>query len=96
MVFFSYPFMASVAHTLIAIDEHIFLKKLYLIMKEILFFNIPHQMWISCIRSHLFSDEVIRKRLLIEGDGGNDDRRITSLLKNYIKFCSSTKPDEDK
>ncbi|XP_013414672.1 THO complex subunit 7 homolog [Lingula anatina] len=35
-------------------------------------------------------DDIIRKRLLIEGDGGNDDRRIGSLLKMFIKWCNST------
>ncbi|XP_041130856.1 THO complex subunit 7 homolog [Polyodon spathula] len=34
-------------------------------------------------------DEVIRKRLLIDGDGAGDDRRINVLLKSFIKWCNS-------
>ncbi|KAM9324435.1 THO complex subunit 7 [Gastrophryne carolinensis] len=34
-------------------------------------------------------DEVIRKRLLIDGDGAGDDRRINLLVKSFIKWCHS-------
>ncbi|KAF7208233.1 THO complex subunit 7 homolog [Nothobranchius furzeri] len=34
-------------------------------------------------------DEVIRKRLLIDGDGAGDDRRINLLLKSFTKWCNS-------
>ncbi|XP_023649745.1 THO complex subunit 7 homolog isoform X1 [Paramormyrops kingsleyae] len=34
-------------------------------------------------------DEVIRKRLLIDGDGAGDDRRINVLLKSFTKWCNS-------
>ncbi|XP_058488652.1 THO complex subunit 7 homolog isoform X5 [Solea solea] len=40
-------------------------------------------------------DEVIRKRLLIDGDGAGDDRRINVLLKSFTKWCSSPGPPED-
>ncbi|CAJ0937281.1 unnamed protein product [Ranitomeya imitator] len=33
--------------------------------------------------------EVIRKRLLIDGDGAGDDRRINLLVKSFIKWCNS-------
>ena len=33
-------------------------------------------------------DEVIRKRLLIDGDGAGDDRRINLLVKSFIKWYS--------
>ncbi|XP_048879678.1 THO complex subunit 7 homolog isoform X1 [Brienomyrus brachyistius] len=40
-------------------------------------------------------DEVIRKRLLIDGDGAGDDRRINVLLKSFTKWCySSGSPEE--
>ncbi|XP_077460142.1 THO complex subunit 7 homolog [Stigmatopora argus] len=40
-------------------------------------------------------DEVIRKRLLIDGDGAGDDRRINLLLKTFTKWCNSSgAPDE--
>ncbi|XP_031571657.1 THO complex subunit 7 homolog [Actinia tenebrosa] len=38
-------------------------------------------------------DEVIRKRLLIDGEGVGDDRRITTLLKTFLKWCNN---DEEK
>ncbi|XP_040207880.1 THO complex subunit 7 homolog [Rana temporaria] len=34
-------------------------------------------------------DEVIRKLLLIDGDGAGDDRRINLLVKSFIKWCNS-------
>ncbi|XP_051956878.1 THO complex subunit 7 homolog [Xyrauchen texanus] len=40
-------------------------------------------------------DEVIRKRLLIDGDGAGDDRRINVLMKTFTKWChSNVSPDE--
>ncbi|XP_059385367.1 THO complex subunit 7 homolog [Carassius carassius] len=40
-------------------------------------------------------DEVIRKRLLIDGDGAGDDRRINVLMKSFTKWChSSFSPEE--
>lgn len=35
-------------------------------------------------------DEVIKKRLLIDGDAGNDEKRLTSLLKTFIRWCNSS------
>jgi len=34
-------------------------------------------------------ENVIKKRLLIEGDGGGDDKRISTLLKSFIKWAST-------
>ncbi|KAG9483607.1 hypothetical protein GDO78_009496 [Eleutherodactylus coqui] len=34
-------------------------------------------------------DEVIRKRLLIDGDGAGDDRKINLMVKSFIKWCNS-------
>ncbi|XP_006001172.1 THO complex subunit 7 homolog [Latimeria chalumnae] len=39
-------------------------------------------------------DEVIRKRLLIDGDGAGDDRRINLLFKAFIKWCNSGTQEE--
>ncbi|XP_069062615.1 THO complex subunit 7 isoform X1 [Pleurodeles waltl] len=39
-------------------------------------------------------DEVIRKRLLIDGDGAGDDRRINLLVKSFIKWCHSGSHEE--
>uniref|UniRef100_A0A8C0QME6 THO complex subunit 7 homolog n=1 Tax=Chelonoidis abingdonii TaxID=106734 RepID=A0A8C0QME6_CHEAB len=38
--------------------------------------------------------EVIRKRLLIDGDGAGDDRRINLLVKSFIKWCNSGSQEE--
>ncbi|XP_061731246.1 THO complex subunit 7 homolog [Nerophis ophidion] len=40
-------------------------------------------------------DEIIRTRLLIDGDGAGDDRRINLLLKTFTKWCNSTGTTED-
>lgn len=34
-------------------------------------------------------DQIIRSRLLIDGDGAGDDRRINVLLKGFTKWCST-------
>lgn len=34
-------------------------------------------------------EEVIKKRLAVEGDGGGDDRRIMSLVKTFVRWCNS-------
>ncbi|KAK3101600.1 hypothetical protein FSP39_004764 [Pinctada imbricata] len=39
--------------------------------------------------------DIIKKRLLIEGDGGNDDKRLNSLLKSFVRWCNSDEGDED-
>ncbi|XP_069823041.1 THO complex subunit 7 isoform X1 [Dendropsophus ebraccatus] len=39
--------------------------------------------------SQRIGDEVIRKRLLIDGDGAGDDRRINLLVKSFLKWCNS-------
>ena len=41
------------------------------------------------------ADEVIRKRLLIDGDGAGDDRRINVLLKSFTKWCTSPNAPEE-
>lgn len=33
-------------------------------------------------------DDIIKKRLLIEGDSGNEDRLINKLVKNFVKWSS--------
>ncbi|XP_053604572.1 THO complex subunit 7 homolog [Plodia interpunctella] len=43
-------------------------------------------------------EDVIRRRLLIDGDGTGDDRRLNVLLKTLIKWSNSVddKPEESK
>lgn len=38
-------------------------------------------------------EEVIRRRLLIDGDGTGDDRRINMVLKSFIKWINSSDVD---
>uniref|UniRef100_A0A8C5KY24 THO complex subunit 7 homolog n=1 Tax=Jaculus jaculus TaxID=51337 RepID=A0A8C5KY24_JACJA len=38
--------------------------------------------------------EVIRKHLLIDGDGAGDDRRINLPVKSFIKWCNSGSQEE--
>jgi len=40
-------------------------------------------------------EEVIRRRLLIDGDGTGDDRRINVLLKTFVKWASSPESDHN-
>uniref|UniRef100_A0A1L8DHI5 Putative mrna processing n=1 Tax=Nyssomyia neivai TaxID=330878 RepID=A0A1L8DHI5_9DIPT len=40
-------------------------------------------------------EEVIKRRLLIDGDGTGDDRRLNVLLKTFIKWCSSNETPEN-
>ena len=35
-------------------------------------------------------DEVIRKRLCVEGEGGSDDRRVLSLLKTFARWVGDS------
>ncbi|XP_023947784.1 THO complex subunit 7 homolog [Bicyclus anynana] len=41
-------------------------------------------------------EDVIRRRLLIDGDGTGDDRRLNVLLKTFIKWCADEKIEESK
>lgn len=34
-------------------------------------------------------DDIIKKRLLIEGDSGNEDRLINKIIKNFVKWTNS-------
>ena len=31
---------------------------------------------------------------MIDGDGSGDDRRLTALMKMYIKYCKLKSPDQ--
>jgi len=39
-------------------------------------------------------EDVMKMRLLIDGDGQGDDRRMVLLMKNLFKFCSNKESDE--
>lgn len=42
------------------------------------------------IHTVLFSEDVIKRRLLIDGDGTGDDRRLMLILKTFVNWCNST------
>ncbi|XP_040859723.1 THO complex subunit 7 homolog [Ochotona curzoniae] len=33
-------------------------------------------------------DDIIRKRLLIDGDGAGDDRRLNVLVRSFVRWCA--------
>lgn len=41
-------------------------------------------------------EEVMRKRLTVEGDGGSDDKRIMSLVKTFLRWSQSTSLTEEE
>ncbi|KAJ6648876.1 THO complex subunit 7 like [Pseudolycoriella hygida] len=41
-------------------------------------------------------EEVIKRRLLIDGDGTGDDRRLNVLIKMFTKWCNSTETPENE
>ena len=41
-------------------------------------------------------DEVIRKRLCVEGEGGSDDRRLLSLLKTFVRWVNGPTLSEEE
>jgi len=43
----------------------------------------------------LMMDEVIKRRLLIDGDGVGDDRRIVGLTKSFISWCNADETPEE-
>ncbi|XP_035890684.1 THO complex subunit 7 homolog [Anopheles stephensi] len=40
-------------------------------------------------------EEVIKRRLQIDGDGTGDDRRLNDLLKTFIKWCNSNEASDN-
>jgi len=41
-------------------------------------------------------EEIIRRRLLFDGDGTGDDKRITTILKTIIKWSSTPYDEEER
>lgn len=41
-------------------------------------------------------EEIIRRRLLFDGDGTGDDKRITTILKTIIKWSTTPYDDEER
>merc|ERR1711970_711309 len=38
-------------------------------------------------------EDIIRKRLLLDGEGAGDDRKLTMILKSYLKWCNNPEAD---
>ncbi|GAA49785.1 THO complex subunit 7, partial [Clonorchis sinensis] len=60
--------------------------------------SLCHAQWdrfrmVTVFRIHtpIILDEIIKRKLLIEGESGNDDRRLTLLLKNYLRWVASVR-----
>jgi len=43
--------------------------------------------------ANLAEEDIIKKRLLIEGDSGNDDRQINKCIKSFVKWATLTSRD---
>lgn len=41
------------------------------------------------------SDDIIKRKLLIDGDGLGDDRRINMAMKHFFRWFSSPNNDQD-
>merc|ERR1711868_137509 len=41
----------------------------------------------------VIDDDVIRTRLLLDGEGAGDDRKLTLILKSFLKWCNNPEPD---
>lgn len=56
----------------------------------------PNTFFLSAVTTMagVSEDECIRRKLLIEGDGGQDDRRITNLLKTFLRWYNSENGEE--
>lgn len=48
------------------------------------------------INSYFIDETIIKRKLLIDGDGIGDDRRINIGLKQFVKWCNTDDetPDE--
>ncbi|XP_059178965.1 THO complex subunit 7 homolog [Physella acuta] len=40
-------------------------------------------------------DDIIRRGLLVDGEGGNEDKRLNNLLKTFIRWSASKEEDEN-
>ena len=40
-------------------------------------------------------ENVVKNRLLFDGDGNGDDRRLNTLVKLTMKWCHATNPNGD-
>lgn len=50
-------------------------------------------MYLFFIYIYINIEEVIWRKLLIDGDGIGDDRRLNILLKSYLKWSNTTYTD---
>lgn len=79
-----YLYIYIYSYFYIIIDNHIYILKIILLVlpKIILLYY-----------TYIFTEEVIWRKLLIDGDGIGDDRRLNILLKSYLKWCNTKYSD---
>lgn len=52
---------------------------------------------VSAASSSVTEDDIIRRRLLVDGDGMGDDRRLNMFMKMFVKYCSmKDEPEEER
>ena len=39
-------------------------------------------------------EDIIRKRLLVDGEGSGDEKRVVNLLKTFVKWVKDPNSDE--
>ena len=39
---------------------------------------------------NLILDEIVKRKLLVDGDGGGDDKRLVLLQKYVVDWCNDT------
>ena len=49
----------------------------------------------STVSLKMSEEEIMRKRLTLEGDGGSDDKRIMSLVKTFVRWSQLTGLSEE-
>lgn len=69
--------------------------KLMICLKNISF-HLSRDLWSEfSISLFILDEQIIRRRLQIDGEGVGDDRKINLLLKTYIRWCNSTDDKDD-
>ncbi|CAG5094633.1 Oidioi.mRNA.OKI2018_I69.XSR.g13729.t1.cds [Oikopleura dioica] len=86
---------SGLAHYCAAVDSKSEVKEIFERRRgkasQRLFFDLSS---FCCRMNTAKDDEVIRTRLLLDGEGAGDDRKLTLLLKSFLRWCNSPEPDQ--